>query len=154
MSGQYCFGGWSGFIGRQCSITGAWVSPPNGTCTRKIGIHTRTRANITEFGRVADMHAVHVATRTEIFCPARDSGSIDGYAAWPLTAAGASPKNVTSTACDETYGGAPWRQCNSDGSWSAVTNPCQRTYSRSNRHWCVRGSLVQRAGRVCVHVCQ
>jgi hypothetical protein len=45
----------------------------------------------------------------------------------------ATPINITSTACDETYGGAPWRLCQSDGTWSTVTSACQgRPHSRTH----------------------
>ena len=76
VSGQYCFGGWSGFIGRQCSITGAWVNPPNGTCTRK-DWHTHAYVRKQhQFGRVADMHAVSPHAQKSFARPATRAPSM------------------------------------------------------------------------------
>ena len=80
--------------------------------------------NLTE--RVWDT-LVAVRWQTEVFCQPTASGSVDGYASWPITAASATTVNVTSTACDETYGGSATRVCNSDGTWGAVQTSCIRT---------------------------
>jgi hypothetical protein len=97
--------------------------------------HRHLHAYVTAHARLAwsarDSHGR--ARAAEVFCPARASGAIDGFASWPLTAADATPINITSTACDETYGGAPWRLCQSDGTWSTVTSACQgRPHSRTH----------------------
>ena len=73
----------------------------------------------------------HPATHsTEVFCPSRSSGAVDGYAAWSLTSAGIAAQNITSTNCSPGYAGTPWRLCNSDGTWGPVNSACQRTRSQ------------------------
>ena len=59
-----------------------------------------------------------------MFCQPTDSGSVDGFASWPITAAAANDVSVTVTSCDETYVGSPTRACRSDGTWGPVTHPC------------------------------
>ena len=53
---------------------------------------------------------------------------MDGHAAWPITAAGATATSVTSTSCDETYVGSATRLCNPDGTWAPVTKACSGTF--------------------------
>jgi len=60
----------------------------------------------------------------EVFCQPTSSGSVDGFASWPITATSASDVTVTVTSCIETYVGNPTRQCRSDGTWGPVTDPC------------------------------
>ena len=66
------------------------------------------------------------AAHPELFCSKTASGSVDGFASWPITATGASAVTVTVTSCDETYTGSPSRKCNTDGTWGTVSNPCIR----------------------------
>ena len=67
---------------------------------------------------------------TQVFCQPTSSGSVDGYASWPITAAAAAPVNVTVTSCAETYVGHPLRTCNPDGTWGPVLNPCTGTFAQ------------------------
>jgi len=68
--------------------------------------------------------------QAETYCAESNSGSVDGFAAWPPTPAG---KEVTDASCADGYEGAPTRVCEYNGVWGEVKNPCTgTTYSADN----------------------
>ena len=83
----------------------------------------------------------------ELFCSKTASGSVDGFASWPITATGASAVTVTVTSCDETYTGSPSRKCNTDGTWGTVSNPCIRKREGAAKKARARGKRGAGAGQ-------
>ena len=138
VDGAFCPPGWTGSIGRQCQLNGQWAASATGGCVRTYLARLRAMAGLRRpSGRACRRRLLtcrwtlasppHDLHRAEVFCAPKHSGELDGFAAWPLTAASSQPVNVTVTACDEKYIGAPVRSCNPDGTWGAVFNPCSRT---------------------------
>ena len=160
---------------RTCSINGVWTAVV-GTCNQLFcpsgnvdfnaqwpsGVPAGTYVDGAfcppgwsgSIGRQCQMNGQWSSSATggcvQVFCLPTDSGSVDGYAAWPITAASSIPVNITVTSCDETYIGAPVRTCNPDGTWGPVTNPCTVNFCPAlaqdgNAQWpdATAGSQVQ-----------